>query len=402
MTVSPVSLSAADEQRAQRLHREATVFVCHDHTLFPEDFEAMRRGGVTAKQLMLSVDARIHTDKETFIQSGSGRAYLREAKRHGTPTTAGAADPAVRALGPTESEGFLKSALVAMDYVHWQVERSNGRIRIALSPQDIRAAKESGAVALVLGSEGSRLIEDRLEVLRMLYLLGLRHLQLSWALETTVGAPQSDRSGRGLTDFGRDLVRELNRLGVIVDVSHLSVQSQYDVLATSATPVLNSHTGAAALNPTQPQLLDDDLIRAFAAQGGVMALHFHSQLVKPGRDKAKFDHLMAQFEHVAELAGTDHVACGPDYLELRDPRLWENQGIDVPFSITEGVEDISKMLNLTRGLVSRGFSDADIKRMLGGNLLRMFTAVHAARGDAPATYQRSAGFGVATGGTSAL
>src|SRR5207244_1692232 len=203
------------------------------------------------------------------LVSTRGRGCSREARRYERRRAAEDGEVMVSPLSATESEGFLKSALVAMDYVYWQVERSRGRVRVALGPGDIVAAKLDGAVALVLGSEGSRLIEDRLEVLRMLYRLGLRHLQLSWALETTVGAPQSDRSGRGLTDFGKDLVRELNRLGVIVDVSHLAPRAQYDALATSTTPVLNSHTGASALNPTQPQLLDDDLIKAFAEQGGV-------------------------------------------------------------------------------------------------------------------------------------
>lgn len=409
---SPVSLSPADERRAQELHRRAIVFYCHDHLLFPEQLEAMAAGGVTAKQLMLAVDARIHADQATFMSSGQARGYDRYLRRRHTTAspvaTSAVAIPAaeddlrVAPLGAAESEGFLKSAIVAFDYVHWQVEQSKGRLRIALTPDDIEAAKRDGATALLLGSEGSRLIEDRLEVLRMLYKLGLRHLQLSWALETTVGAPQAVTSGRGLTDFGRDLIREMNRIGVIVDVSHLAVQSQVDALAVSTTPVLNSHTGASALNNTQPQLLDDDLIRAFAAQGGVMAMHFHSQLVKPGRDKATFGQLMDQFEYVARLAGTDHVACGPDFMEMRDDRIWKNQGIPSPFTLAEGVEDVSLMGNVTRGLVQRGFSDTDVLGILGGNLLRLFRAVHDARNASDWAYPRPAEFGAATGGVTPL
>lgn len=400
---TPVKLSRADEERAQRLHRETTVFICHDHALFPKDFEAMARGGVTAKQLMLSVDARLHTDRETFLASVRGRGYGREVRRHERSLPGVDDAVSVKPLGATESDGFLRSALVAFDYVYWQVERSGGRLRIALEPDDVVAAKRDGAQTLVLGSEGSRLLEDRLEILRMLHRLGLRHLQLSWAVETTVGAPQSDRSGRGLTDFGKDLVRELNRLGIIVDVSHLAPRSQYDAIELSRSPVLNSHTGATALNPTQPQLLDDDLIKTFAAKDGVMAMHFHSGLVKPGRHQAKFDELMAQFEYVAKLAGTDHVACGPDYLDLQDSRLWENQGITTPFTMTEGVEDIGKFLNVTRGLVSRGFSDDDIRKMLGGNLLRLFRATRASASARPWDYRpHAAGIGASTGGITAL
>lgn len=399
---SPIQLSAAQEERAQRLHHDNLIFICHDHMFFPEDFAAMSRGGVTAKQLMLSADGRVHADHDTFLASMRGRGYGREAQHKERPVGLPDEPGDVRPLGATESQGFLKSALVALDYIVWQVEQSGGRIRIALEPADLLGAKRDGAVAVVLGNEGSRLIEDRLEVLRMLYRLGLRHLELSWAAVTTVGAPQSDRSGRGLTEFGGKLIAESNRLGIIVDVSHLAPQSQYDAIETSKTPVLNSHTGASKLNPSQWQMLDDDLIKAIAAKDGVMAIHFHSQLVKPGRHKATFDELMAQFEYMAKVAGTDHVACGPDYIDLRDARLWENQGVTTPFSITEGVEDIGQMLNVTRGLVSRGFSDEDIGKMMGRNLLRLFEAANVARTDAPWAYPRSEGFGVASGGTSAL
>ena len=400
---SAVELTSAQEDRAQELHRDAVVFICHDHGLMPDDFAAMERGGVTAKQLMISLDARTHADRETFLASVRGRGYGRESKRQERPPEAATEPIAMRPLGATESEGFLKSALVAIDYVYWQVDRSGGRLRIALEADDVLAAKRDGARALVLGSEGSRLIEDRLEVLRMLYRLGLRHLQLSWAVETTIGAPQSDLSGRGLTQFGRDVVRELNRLGIIVDVSHLAPQSQLDALETSSVPILNSHTGAAQLNPTQPQMLSDDLLRAFAARDGLLAIHFHSALVKPGRHQAKFHELMAQFEYVAKLVGTDHVACGPDYGDLRDARLWENQGVVVPFTMTEGVEDVSRMLNVTRGLVSCGFSDDDIRKMLGGNLVRLFRTARAGASGAPWPYKPFAeGTGASTGGTSPL
>src|SRR5205814_1161451 len=162
--------------RAQRLHRESTVFICHDHPLFPEDFAAMARGGVTAKQLMLSVDARLHAERETFLASIEGRGYAREPKRH----------------------------------------------------------------------------------------------------ERAVGTVDEDT-----------VVRQLSRLGLVVDVSHVAPRAQSDALATATTPVRNSHTGATGLNTTQPQHLDGAVIKAFAALGGVMAILFNSKLVGAGRDKAK-------------------------------------------------------------------------------------------------------------------
>ncbi|HOG47207.1 MAG TPA: membrane dipeptidase [Anaerolineae bacterium] len=346
--------------------------ICHDHDLFPENLEAMLRGGVTAKQVHICLDALYWAERETFL----GSADL--------------------------EEGFLRRALVAMDYLYWQVERSGGQIRVVLEPEDILRAKEEGAIALLLGAEGARLLENRLEVLRMLYRLGLRHLQLSWAWRSAVGAPQRDKSGRGLTAFGRSLIREMNRLGMIVDISHLAYRAQYEALETSASPVLNSHTGAATLSPEWTQMLPDDLIRAIASQGGVIGIHFMSHVVKPGWHQATLDELMDQFEYVTNLVGVDHVACGPDYLYL-DPRVWENQDAPAPFSYTAGVEDISHLESVTRGLVSRGFSDGDIGKIMGANLLRLFSTVRREATLGAGAYMPFArGIGACTDGTTPL
>ncbi len=367
-----LTLSPAQEAHAEQLHREMLIFICHDHELFPESLQRMRDGGVTAKQVHISLDGLIFADRDTFYASRDLR------------------------------QGYLKNALIAMDYVHWQAESSQGKIVIARTPQDIVQAKAKGQIALLLGAEGPRLIEDRLEVLRMLYRMGLRHLQLSWAWETTVGASQNDKSGRGLSDFGRDLIGELNRLGIIVDVSHLSYQSIADALELSSTPILNSHTGAAALNPEQGQLLPDELLVATAQQGGVLAIHFMSQMVKPGRHKATFAELMRQFEYVANLVGAEHVACGPDYTYL-DSRMWLNQGITEPFTFADGAEDMSMMANVTRGLVAQGFSDSEITGIMGGNLLRLFQIVQDSAAPSVGKYlPLMQGIGANTGGATPL
>jgi membrane dipeptidase len=191
-------------------------------------------------------------------------------------------------------------------------------------------------------------------------------------------------------------------LGVIVDVSHLSYQSIYDALAVSTTPILNSHTGALAINPEQAQLLPDDLLVATAQQGGVLAIHFMSQMVKPGRHKATFAELMRQFEYVANLVGPEHVACGPDYLYL-DPRIWQNQGIADAFTYADGVEEISMMENVTRGLVASGFSDGEIAGIMGGNLLRLFQQVQDGADKNVGDYVPAAkGIGANTGGATPL
>ncbi|TMB97563.1 MAG: hypothetical protein E6J38_01735, partial [Chloroflexi bacterium] len=294
-------------------------------------------------------------------------------------------------VAPEESSsaGFLRRSLIALDYVMWQVETSKGQLRIAFEPADIVKAKKDGASILVLGSEGARLIEERLEVLRVLVRFGLRHLAISWAWDTPIGAPQSDRSGKGLTEFGKDLVRELNALGVIVDVAHLARQSIWDVLATSTAPIHMAHSGAEALNPREGRtvLLPDDMLKAIAAQGGVVGVHFMSHFVKPGRDQASVMDLVRQLSYLTELIGSDHVACSPDYLKL-DPRTWENQGLagPSPFSYPPGLADISGFLNVTRGMVAGGLSDKDITNILGASLLRLFGDARKCATGPPATY----------------
>ncbi len=404
MPETTVSLTELQEERARALHASSLVFVSHDHEIRAEDIALMRGGGVTAKQLQISLDGQIWTTLENYISSAPRVSIQREYQRKLDEGVA--ADWYVKLLdqAPTEasSSGFLRRALVAMDYVLWQVESSKGGVRIAYEPADIVAAKRDGALALVLGSEGSRLIEERFEVLRVLERLGLRHVALSWAWDTPVGAPQSDTSGKGLNEYGRDLVRELNRLGVIVDVAHLARRSIWDVLETSTLPIHVAHSGAEALNPAQGRtvLLPDDMLKAVAAQGGVVGVHFMSHFVKPGRSKAVVADLVRQLAYLTELIGSEHVACSPDYLKL-DPRTWENQGLagPVPFSYPYGLEDMSGFFNVTRGMVAAGFSDKDIANILGASLLKLFERVRACKEPVPAEYApRFPGIGDATDG----
>jgi membrane dipeptidase len=164
-----------------------------------------------------------------------------------------------------------------------------------------------------------------------------------------------------------------------------------------------AHSGAEALNPEQGKtvLLPDDILRAIAAQGGVVGVHFMSHFVKPGRDQASVAHLVRQLSYLTELIGSDHVACSPDYLKL-DPRTWENQGLagPSPFSYPPGLTDIGGFLNVTRGMVAAGLGDRDIANILGASLLRLFGDVRARAGGTPAEYlPKPSGIGDATEGT---
>ena len=383
-------------ERAELLFREGISFICHDHDLLPAGLEALRRSGVTAKQLHISCDGQIYSDQPTFWSSATRDQLIRERARVGASV-----DDLPPPADLLASGVFLRSALVAIEHVRSQIEASGGALMLALEPEDVRTAKARGAAAVMLGSEGSRLIQDNFEVLRALHRLGLRHLQLSWAWETSVGTPQSDTSGRGLTAFGRELVRELNDLGVLIDVAHLSYASIAEVIEVSRVPILCSHSGALTLNPEQTVLLPDHLLKKIAEAGGVVAVHFMSQIVKPGRHKATFAELMAQFRYLIDLIGPEHVACGPDFAYL-DPRMWQNYGITVPYTYAEGVDDITGMRNVTRGLVSLGLSDDEILAVQGENLMRLFEGVRRAARRTPARPIPPGAIGMRTDGTTPL
>jgi membrane dipeptidase len=387
-------LAPGDEDRAQRLFRDSISFICHDHDLLRADIERFPRSGVTAKQVHITCDGQIYADQDTFWSSATPQQLVRERARVGASTEA-----LPKLIDPLASGIFLRSALIALEHVRAQIDASDGGLVLALEPEDIVAAKRAGAAALLIGTEGSRLIQNDLGVLRALHRLGLRHLQLSWAWETSAGTPQSDTSGRGLTEFGRALVRELNDLGILVDVAHLSYASIAEVVETSRVPVLCSHTGALAINPEQTVCLPDELIKKIGDSRGVVAIHFMSQIVKPGRHRAKFSELMAQITHVCRLIGPENVGLAPDYGPL-DPRMWTNYGITVPYSFAEGVEDIGQMANVARGLVAEGFADDEIRGILGGNLLRLFADVRRAR-RAVAGFEENA-LGSRTAGTTPL
>jgi membrane dipeptidase len=396
-------LSPGEEERARRLHDESIIFISHDHEILPSDMVRMAQGGVTAKQLHISLDGQIFADLDMFLSSAPRESVQREYDRKVREGSASEWYASIVGQAPAQatSAGFLKRALVAMDFVLWQVERSKGGIRLAREPSDVLDAKSANGIALLLGSEGSRLIEERFEVLRVLVRLGLRHVELSWAWDTPVGAPQGDRSGRGLSDHGRDLIRELNALGVMVDVAHLSRQSIWDAIDASSAPVIMAHSGAEALNPEQgvTVLIPDDMIQAIAAKGGVIGVHFMSHFVKPKRTKAVIADLIRQFAHITELVGSKHVLCSPDYT-LLDPRTWENQGLTgTPFSFPYGLEDISLFRNVTRGLVAGGFTDDDVRNILGRSFLQYFDQVRKAASSEIREYGRASSVpGTATEG----
>jgi membrane dipeptidase len=208
----------------------------------------------------------------------------------------------------------------------------------------------------MLSIEGGESIEGNLAALRMMYRLGVRMFGLTHNNRNQIGDGIGEaRSKGGLTEFGVQLVEELNRLGVVVDVSHLSDYGFWDVMEVSQAPLIASHSNSRTVCDNLRNLTDDQ-IKALSESGGVIGINFWPPSLN--EHEPNLENALDHIDHIADTAGVDYIGIGSDF-----------DGYDTPL---QGLEDASKISNITRGLVKRGYSDAEIMKILGGNFLRVF------------------------------
>jgi membrane dipeptidase len=253
-----------------------------------------------------------------------------------------------------EGQAATDRALAMTEAVQRQVNALDG-VDMATSAAEVADITRAGRKAILLGLEGGHALQGDVNVLRQLYANGIRYVTLthtntnSWA-DASTDAP---RWG-GLNDLGRSLVREMNRLGVLVDLSHVSDSTFYDAIETSAAPVLLSHTSCRALHD-HARNIDDDALRALRANGGVILINFYDAYI--GTAPVTVDTILDHIEHAIEVAGIDHVGLGSDF-----------DGVP---SLPVGMEDATRLPWITYGLLKRGHSEEDVRKVLGGNALRL-------------------------------
>jgi membrane dipeptidase len=369
------------EERAEKLHREAIVVDTHNditsailddgfdlgkptgHTA--TDLVKMRAGGITAEFFSIYVDHEYYDH----------------------PTARGG--------------GAARRALDMIDITYQQIERHPDALELARSVADIRRAKQDGKVAVLLGIEGGHAIENSLYALRDFYRLGVRYMTLTH----TNNNDWADASGffvtpkpahHGLTPFGEEVVREMQRIGMLVDISHVSDETFDAVMRVARAPVIASHSSARALCDV-PRNLTDDQLRALAKNGGVAMVNFFPGFLDPkyraaqgafmAKHKGEIDALVKQhlpvsamqdamakmggadmpktplsvlidhIDHIAKVAGVDHVGLGSDF-----------DGVP---ALPEGLSGMDGLPRITLELLRRGYSDGDVKKILGENFLRV-------------------------------
>jgi membrane dipeptidase len=375
--ISPLSIADGVADHAKQLHFSSIVLDTHADTtqlFFTKDYDfakrntggsqvdipRMREGGLNAQFLSIFIDAAI--------------------------------------MGPPA----IQKALDQIAEIRTVVAAHPQDLLFATSADDIRRAHSQNKIAILMGIEGGHMIGNDIRMLRIYSLLGVRYMTLAHFKNDEWADSSTDKPAHnGLTDLGKDVVREMNRQGILIDISHVSDKTFYDALEVSKAPLIASHSSARAIS-NHPRNMSDDMIKALAAKGGVIQINYEQNYLSDeyrrayeanagdvskadeqfkkecGDDfvcigtaqkrqleklqaegklpRVSWEKIIEHIDHVVKLVGPDHVGLGSDF-----------DGADMP----DGLEDCSKLPKITEALVRKGYSDADVQKILGGNILRV-------------------------------
>src|SRR5579863_2633359 len=331
----------ADElsDRARKLHFSSIVLDTHDDTpqrFFFQHFDLGHR------------DAEGHIDIPRMKEGGLNAIFFSiwcNANMTGAPAT--------------------KRAFDLIDETKAQVTKHPQDLALATTAEEVRRAHAQGKIAALMGVEGGHMINNDLNVLRRFAALGVRYMTLTHTNDLDwAGSSGDDAKHIGLSPFGKDVVLEMNKLGVMVDISHVSDKTFWDALEVSRAPMIASHSSCRAIC-NAPRNMTDDMIKALAAKGGVIQINYHCNYLNTRKPPhATIDDVVAHIDHIRRIAGIDAIGIGSDF-----------DGIECA---PVGLDDVSKFPNLTRALLEKGYSAGDIRKIYGANLLRVMRAVEKA------------------------
>ena len=335
-----ITLTAEQERRAAELHQSSILVDCSSVLKEePSHIERARAGGVTVTNHTVT---RVRSD--------------------------------------------LAEALREVNSCRRWIDANPSDVLLCLGVDDIYEAKRSGREAVIFGPQNTEMIGTDLDFVGTFYDLGVRIMQLTYQRQNWVGAGCGEKRDGGLTTFGKKVVSLMDELGMIVDLSHCGHQTSYDAIEHSKNPVLLTHAHPNSLSP-HVRAKDDDLIKALAAKGGVIGITALSAFqYRPEHPKVRpaLDRWIEHLQYLIQLVGIDHVGIGLDFDETNTPEKWAADHAAQP-ELESGwswddkrihdLTDSSYEGNLTRAMVWAGLSDAEIKKVLGENFLRVFTQV---------------------------
>ncbi|MGA3296164.1 MAG: dipeptidase [Candidatus Bathyarchaeia archaeon] len=332
------------DEATLQLHRRATVVDAHIDTLLEIMVPPARPIKVPTPRKFGERSSKGHVDLPRLLESGVDLQIF-----------------AVYIQPEYKIERALHRALQVIDRFYKELHDHEDKMMLFTKVSDVREAEKHGKIAAMLSIEGGEAVEADLGILRMLHRLGLRAMTLTWNERNQIadGAGEGRTKG-GLTNFGVELVKEMNNIGMVVDVSHLSDPGFFDVIETTTKPVIASHSNCRAIC-NHRRNLTDDMIKILADNGGVMGMNFSAAFVDENKEKATLERVLDHVDHIVKVASVDHVGIGSDF-----------DGIE---TTPKGLEDVTRMPYLTEGLLKRGYKEDDIRKILGENFLRVFSEV---------------------------
>ena len=363
LCVATVAAQQSDPmvERARRLLRDTPVFDGHND--YPWQIRELAKGDL-AQFPLTSAQPTLHTDFARLAKGGVGAQFW-----------------SVYVPSTMQGQTAVTATLEQIDVVHRMVAAWPTRLELALTGADVERIQKAGKIASLVGIEGGHSIDSSLGTLRMMYRLGARYMTLThnhhtpWA-DSAAEAPVHN----GLTAFGEEVIREMNRLGMLVDLSHVSPDTMADVLRVSSAPVIFSHSSAKAITNV-PRNVPDDILTQVKANGGVVMVTFVPGFVsdevaafnalpadqRQGREapRASVIQVADHIDHIKKVAGIDAIGLGGDF-----------DGIT---QVVMGLEDVSTYPDLLAELLRRGYSDEDIRKIAGKNILRAFKAAELVR-----------------------
>src|SRR5215469_9917386 len=287
------------------------------------------------------------------------------------------------AIGTGGTDAYLETLQFLSGYNNLIARHDDWFERVE-TPGRLDGIKSSGKVGILLGVQDSEHFR-KLDDVDYFYGLGQRVSQLTYNARTLIGNGSTERRDEGLSDFGVSIIERMNKVGMAVDVAHCGDRTTLEAFEISKTPVLITHANCRALNPNQPRCKTDEAIRKMAEKGGVMGITDVRNFVS-GKEPTTTENVLDHYDHVAKLVGVEHVGVGSDidldgYDALPpDYKKWLRSLYKSSYAFrdkmdTDGVNHYMRMFDLTDGLIRRGYSDADIQLILGGNFRRVLTQI---------------------------
>jgi membrane dipeptidase len=242
-----------------------------------------------------------------------------------------------------------------------KVKENSKTVGIAKNYDDIMALNKEGKIALILCLEGGNVIDGDVNKLKEFYNLGARYMTITWnkSYDWAVSAKDTKSKIKGLSSKGKKIIQVMDSLGMIIDVSHTGEKTIFDILNTAKNPIIASHSGSYTLRPHYRNLTDEQ-IKAIAKTGGVIGINFCAPFLVQNKEATVKD-VVNHIDYIVKLVGIDYVGLGSDF--------------DGILTTPKGLEDVSKFPAVTKELLNRGYSEKDIKKILGGNILRVFKTV---------------------------